>query len=298
MNDARYEASTEIVYVCSPNRWKHALFSSLRSLLASGSTFHRVVIFCVGKKPAYWKFEDPRIEVQEVSNCQEDFFFLNKLYAASRKSDRVIYLDTDTLILRPIDEIWEGNSLDLIARKASFCDKPKWNADAWREVLEQVGGRVDSPYLNAGFMIFQNGAQMKIKRLWREFTRGGLEGKYFDAGTIHSGRNFCEQIAFSLAASVSGVSVSLMNPQQLGFGWEREPFEKRVIYHTGGNRFDTLAPFLEDHFSYTRLDLPKFLPSRFPNEIQRRRFWRMMLFRCRHAVLRRSYSRFFEDPEE
>src|SRR3990172_4209288 len=109
--------ATEVVYVCPPD-WRHYLFTSLRSLLASGTSFDRVVIYCVGRLPRNWRFEDPRILVEEVPPLIDGYFLSNKTYLCQRPVDRVIYLDADTMIRKPIDTLYLNVASDFVGRTA------------------------------------------------------------------------------------------------------------------------------------------------------------------------------------
>ena len=168
------ERTTEVVYVCSPD-WQHYLFTSLRSLLASGTSFDRIVIYCIGKRPHHWNFEDTRIEVKEVEPLIDGYFLGNKVYMCDSRADRVIFLDADTMVLKSLDSLYRNVDSDFIGRVAGQCENKNWDQEKWVKALGLVNAD-ETPYFNSGLIIFQNGAQRRISSLWLDFTRKNLAG--------------------------------------------------------------------------------------------------------------------------
>ena len=168
---------TEIVYVLSPD-WDHYLFTSLHTLLQSGSTFDQVRIYCVGDKPETWDFEDARIIVQEVSPLAGTYFLINKTYLTESDAERVIFLDADTLVLGSLDNIWKQSNADFIGRIAVGYHKDKWNQRRWKRALRGVGAESITPYFNSGFIVFQNGSHRRVGSSWRQSTRELMEGSF------------------------------------------------------------------------------------------------------------------------
>lgn len=249
------ESTTEVVYICTPD-WQHYLFTSLRSLLASGSSFDRVVICCVGKRPSAWVFEDPRILVEEVTPLIDGYFFSNKTYLCRRSAERVIYLDADTMILRPIDALYLNVDSDFIGRAASGYQDANWEQAKWFETLALVGAD-ETPYFNAGFVVFQNGAHRRLNDLWLEFTRRNLAGDLMKLRTP----KFAEQFALSLAVGAARLSYHMLDRKGHAFGWVDEPFEDTVVFHAGSPGFMHIATTIETTLGIGELDLPAFKRS-------------------------------------
>jgi hypothetical protein len=243
-----------VVYVCSPD-WQHYLFSSLRSLLASGSSFDRVVIFCVGARPASWTFVDPRILVESVPTVDDESFLMNKTYLCTRAAERVIFLDTDTLVLRPLDTVWRGIEADVLGRVALRCEGPQWDDELWREALAEVGSG-SSPYLNSGFLVFQNGSHRALREPWIDIERRLGNGELPSSARLH-GRRYREQLALSLAIGSMDLSCHELSAEEHRYGFAREPHEDAVVYHTGGPGFLDLAPSIERARGLHRLELPQ-----------------------------------------
>jgi len=252
----REELGTDVVYVCSPDFERH-LFSSLRSLLKSGSSFDRVKIYCVGERPRHWIFVDPRIEVHEVlarpeSGClMEGRFLFNKTYLCDSTAERVIYLDADTLVREPIDSVWHGRDSDVIARTASYYHKPAWDHARWFETLRSIGGNDQSPYFNSGFLVFQNKAHRRLLEAWPAMIQRLAKGEPTCPDRLHKGgTRFAEQLALSLSISAERLSFHEMMSREHAFGWKGDRYEDSIVYHTGSGDFlkavAAVAPSLDE----------------------------------------------------
>ena len=245
------EQTTEVVYVCSPD-WQHYLFTSLRSLLASGTAFDRVVIYCIGKRPHYWNFEDSRIVVEEVEPLSDDYFLINKVYMCQSRADRVIFLDADTMVLKSLDSLYRNVDSDFIGRVAGQCQNKNWDQEKWVEGLGLVNAD-ETPYFNSGLVIFQNRAQQRIGSLWLDFTRKNLAGELMD---LKSPR-FAEQFSLSLAVGAARLSCHLLDRTEHAYGWRNEPYSDAAVFHTSGP-FLRIATTIESELGIANLDLPVF----------------------------------------
>jgi lipopolysaccharide biosynthesis glycosyltransferase len=47
------------------------------------------------------------IEVEEVTNRNEEYFLENKTYLTNIVSEKVIYLDCDTIVVGNVNSIWK-----------------------------------------------------------------------------------------------------------------------------------------------------------------------------------------------
>lgn len=267
------DQSTEIVYLCSPKHYEHLLFTSIRSLLESGSSFDRIVIFCVGQKPKYWDILDPRIQIIEVETLEKDFFMLNKLYSLTRKASRLIFLDVDTLVLNPIDAVYQNKSEDFIGRPTSQYlsrnGRNKWEAFLTENQCRHV------PYFNTGFFVFQNSSHLGLFDTWRDLTYQLLDGSI--PQSVH-GRNNANQIAFSLSLAKSSLSYACMEEHEHMYAWKTANKEidvrNTVVYHTGSNLFYKYATKLEAKTGLIWVNLPEF--RSYPNPVHFHR-WKVNL---------------------
>jgi Methyltransferase domain len=225
--------STEVVYVCSPDR-AHQLFVSLGTLMRSGSSFDRIVIFCVGRRPPNWQFADSRIIVEEVPTLFNDYFYANKVYLCSRSASRVVFLDTDTLILRPLDLLWEGRDADFLARVGTAYNGPDWAQEVWEATLHRVGAS-EVPMFNAGVLVFQNGSHRCIENAWSNYIAQYLAG---EISSPYNDSRMPEQWGLALAVGSKKLSYSLLNCLDHGYAWSDElDFEFPVVFHTGNDLF-------------------------------------------------------------
>ncbi len=270
--------TTEIVYVCSPD-WQHYLFTSLRSLLASQSSFDRIVIYCVGKRPREWEFEDSRIQVEEVNPLIDGYFLSNKIYACQRPVDRIIFLDADTMVLKPLDALYDNVSADFIGRLAALYENEDWNQQEWDNTLTVLGGKKGTPYFNSGVTIFQNAAQRRIEDLWLDFTRKILSGDLMPSQP----NRFAEQLGLSLALGAEGLSFHLLGRTEHAYGWRKEPYENAVVFHKSGP-FLPIATEIEIEYGLANLDLPSFRRVNGINSIKLHRKIRHMRARFRKII--------------
>jgi hypothetical protein len=231
--------STVITYVVSPG-WELNLYVSLHSLVLSGTNYDYVKVFAVGGELSFLKEVDVPLEIEEVENKNENYFFENKTYLSSIDRERVIYLDSDTVVLNPINKVYEEKSEDFIGKFSHYYEDERFEAGKWRKILKENGADY-SPYFNAGFVIFQNGSQKLIQEDWISILRDNLdkiEEKEF------MGRDMSEQIALSTSVSKNNLSKAKMQSQEHIYGWKTPPRDldisgEEIVYHTGsrGGRY-------------------------------------------------------------
>ncbi len=95
-----------IAYVASPD-FELNLYISIHSLFQSESEIKRVKVFSVGgMMPNLERLSVP-IEVEEVKNRNEEYFLENKTYITDIVSEKVIYLDCDTIVVGNVNSIWK-----------------------------------------------------------------------------------------------------------------------------------------------------------------------------------------------
>lgn len=224
---------TEVVYVCSPDR-EEQLAVSLSTLLGSGRPFDRVVIFCVGQMPPHWQFSDSRIVVKQVPPLFDEYFYGNKIYLCTRMASRVIFLDTDTVILRPLDLLWHGRDADLLARIGGAYGLSDWDSQLWRDTFRRVGAS-EVPMFNAGVLVFQNHAHHRIHADWL-----GCVTRYLAGELLPPFRDprMAEQWALALAVGLANLRYTLLEPFEHSYAWRGDPHSEAVVFHTGSALFD------------------------------------------------------------
>jgi hypothetical protein len=222
---------TTIAYVVSPE-WEHILYASLGSLFSSGSNFDEVKVICVGGK---MKSNFGKCDVIEVKNVSKNNFLENKTHIEGIKTDRLAFLDADTIVLDELDKVWESEDADFIARKDQhYCSK-NFEEEKWYSVLEEEDANV-GPYFNSGFFVFQNRSHSNLE--WRNTCRKYVE----KPPKLLHGERWVEQISLSVAVHKSGLSYSCINEKDHLYGWEHEMGEPKSltgvkVYHTGAAQF-------------------------------------------------------------
>jgi hypothetical protein len=270
--------TTEIVYVISPG-WGCHLLASLHSLVASGTQFDAVRVICVGTKPDSWVFNDSRVTVDEVGPLHDKDFLINKTYVCHSEADRLVFLDADTLVLAPLDQVWNKTEADFIARIATY-GTAKEDVERWTRLLSSLNAS-DVPYFNSGFFVFQNGTHRAVADYWKEFTLKGLNKELFDPGEIH-GPRFAEQISLSLAVGSAHLSFRAMEKREHSFGWASDSFDDAVVYHTGNGAFFSYATKISKAKSF-RLHGDAVMNENSPT--QRRLNWKLFKQRAKLMVL-------------
>ncbi len=235
--------STDIVYVCSPD-WSDQLIVSMYSLLKSGTTFDRIIVYCIGRRPQSWVFKDPRVEIRERESrpeaaiLVEGRFYVNKVYLCESESERTVFLDADTVVRKPIDLIWSRSNADVAARLAARVFEPTWSKSVWNDVQKRVGCKEGYPYFNCGCVVFQNGAHRKLEKTWPDLICSLGRGVPVFASAVHEkGTRVTEQLALSLAMGVHNLSYSLMSPNDHTYLWCGEDYRNSIVLHTSGGRF-------------------------------------------------------------
>lgn len=229
---------TEVVYIVTPD-YEYQLFNSLRSLILSGTSYDKISIICIGSPPTYWRFKNNRISVVQMPKLRDDYFLINKIYALKSDADRLIYLDTDTIILKSIDTVYQDKTNDFIGRPDSLLISKNNSSQKWEYILkkEQLGY---VPYFNSGFYIFQNKAHKSLFQPWGEIVSKIFEDN-FTAYHLHGipphpkemSLHFCEQIALSITVGKFSLSYACMENHEHAFGWTNDPDCNATVYHTG-----------------------------------------------------------------
>jgi hypothetical protein len=231
-------SKTAIVYICSPDRYRQLWFS-LSTLLKSGTRFDEVLVYCVGADPR-WNFGDARVVVRPVADRSPRYFYGNKLYVCDADAERVVFLDTDTLVFSPLDGVWAARSAPVIARVASAYGSANWNAARWHATCARFGSGV-LPMFNTGFVVFQGGVHRRLERTWQEtiaLYRAGILAPPFED-------RMSDQYGLPLAMLAAGIGYAEMSPQEHTFGWlEPTVGPETVVFHTANSLFETyLARF-------------------------------------------------------
>lgn len=229
---------TRVVYVISSD-WQFQTYISIHSLLASGSDVDRITVLMVGGGGAQLKHLKGPVEVRDVEPVDDDYFLINKTRLADLDANRLVFLDADTVVLAPLNSLWEGRSADVIARIATSYERSDFPESLWRRALSLVEAP-PTPYFNTGVLVLQNGVQRELRGAWRAACRT-LWARYEPTTSYPAlGRRFAEQMSFSAAVSRLELSHHEMDGNaEHATGWsfpvqDVEPDDPPVIYHANG----------------------------------------------------------------
>lgn len=234
---------TSVVYICSPDRYRQ-LALSLATLLRSGTRLDEIIVYCIGADP-HWTFGDDRVRVTPVADRWPDYFYGNKLYVCDVDAERVVFLDTDTLVFSPLDRVWNGRSAQVIARVAAAYDSSNWNAELWRETCSRFGMGI-VPMFNTGFIVFQDGAHRRVRQVWQQaielYRNKVLRPPLEKARRPPFDERMCDQYGLPLALLAEHISYDTMTPREHTYGWrEHTVGADTVVFHTTNSLFDKYA---------------------------------------------------------
>ncbi len=225
----------------------------MRTLYTSGTHFDSIRIYVTGDQYPGWKFSDPRVSIELVDNLNTAYWGTNKCHLCKSSAERVIYLDVDVMVLRPIDQIYEGINSDLIARYVvAYYMGKHYNEQAWKDILNNLD-LPDYPKYSPGYMIFQNHSHKRLSESWPAFIDKILANKVKG----NSPSRFAELDAFSMACSKEQLSHSLMPDHGHRYAMIGESHEDAVVYHLGTPGFYRFYLPIEKEISLrNRNDLP------------------------------------------
>ena len=232
---------TCVVYVVSSD-WQFQAYVAIHSLLSSGSDIDRVVVLLVGGGGKIIERLEGPIEVLEVPNINPDFFLANKTQITSIDADRLVFLDADTAVLRPLEYVWQNCNSDVIARVDEAYEREDFPTQLWKDA-SSLADAPAGPYLNSGFIVFQNGAHQQIGGMWRKMC-GTFRDKYEPEHQFPGlTRRFAEQMAFGASVFQAGLSYKLMSPKEHAYAWTLQFDElgnkvPPIVYHACGPYVD------------------------------------------------------------
>jgi len=157
------------------------------------------------------------------------YFYGNKLYLCDTPAQRVIFLDADTLVLRPIGALWQDRPHDFLARRGTAMATSNWNRAVWRNLFFS-SGTTELPMFNAGVLVFQRGAHRRIKHCWSNLLTRFLTGAL---PMPNPDKRMYEQWALAMALSQKQISFEELGLEDHAFGWQNESPHKTTIFHSG-----------------------------------------------------------------
>jgi len=174
--------------------------------------------FCVANQVEIFFFDNEYLNT--IETLKEGDLISNKVYLWSKDftEDYIIFMDSDTMILRPF------NVNELISETPELKIKPvdKSNVSQWEKLYEMVGisypekeiiSSVDQikmpPYFNSGIIVFNRSTLPKIVKLWEEYFL--LISDKFFMKKIQFPIFHRNQIALVFAMMKNDINFSLLN---------------------------------------------------------------------------------------
>lgn len=151
------------------------------------------------------------------SDWDEESHYSEKTRVCEVESENAVFLDCDTVILKDIWKVLEGN-FDIKARPGN-ADIPE---EKWRELFEENNENYHPWMPNTGFLVFKNGSHHEIAEKWRKYVQEKVKVDY-------NGPQHEEQNALALAASHKDWEE--MTKEEHTFGWAEEPTQDTILLH-------------------------------------------------------------------
>jgi len=151
------------------------------------------------------------------SDWDEESHYSEKTRVCEVESENAVFLDCDTVILKDIWQVLEGD-FDIKARPGA-ADMPE---NKWKELFERYNEEYMDWMPNTGFLVFKDNTHKEIAEDWREYVRKGVEVDY--DGPTHR-----EQNALALAAG--NLNWQKMTEKEHTLGWDEDPTKEAVLLH-------------------------------------------------------------------
>jgi len=239
----------KVVYTLSDNRaFRLQIFKSLLSLSKFIDKDNIILIV----NPPSSKIEKSYGKYATIYDGNEFYKNLNlpnykfKIEITDIKSRNLIFLDCDTLVMRDIRELLDGD-YDFFAREEPCRSvngqmKPTWDEDIWKYNLKEFEKNTDALPYNDGFMIFKNNLHNKIKDEYLKFYLMYNKKQLKSPNTVDD-MHYNE---FALSMAVANYHCRNMNEEHHWYGWRNEtPRIKPYVIHIGTNK-SGLAGYLNN----------------------------------------------------
>jgi hypothetical protein len=190
----------------------------------------------VGDLPASCPSFDSRVFWEPVEPLFGPYFYGNKLHLCDTDAERAVFLDSDTVVLRPLQDLWRFRPQALLARPGAAMAMPNWNRETWRGLCETIGAR-PVPMFNAGLLVFQGNSHRKLKRTWETLLLRFLSG---DFPHPNPDKRMFEQWSLALAVAHDQITFAELDSKSHAFGWLRESQVDATVFHFGNRLFREL----------------------------------------------------------
>ena len=152
--------------------------------------------------------------------------------------DNLIFLDTDTIIMKDITELIDGNydfsAKEEPCRAYKGIKKPTWNDSFWKGTLKELGKPEYSIPYNDGFMIFKHRLHMKIHNDWIMYYKYYHNKVWNSPNTVDD----MHHNEFALSLAVAGYKIKPMDNEHW-FGWRGQRYQHKddiYVVHVGTNK--------------------------------------------------------------
>ena len=183
---------------------------------------------------------NPKYGKISKSTYFNNFNAMYKLEMCDIESENLIFIDCDTIVLRDITELLDGD-FDFSAREEPCRSingimKKDWNQDAWVESLKLLDLPLSSLPFNDGLMVFKNRTHIKIRDDILDFYN-----RYHAKELPYPMPDFpIHDNEFALSLAVAKYKVRYMGENEHWYGWRKEFISTKlppyVIHFGTGNR--------------------------------------------------------------
>jgi hypothetical protein len=146
---------------------------------------------------------------EKVHLCEVDF-------------PNVVFLDADTIVKKDLLPLLDGD-FDFSARYRQRTNE-EFDQNVWERMFETIG-KQPIPMFNAGFMIFKNHCQTRLREYWLRYINDSC------LPNPHPIVNAREQYALSLALACLGAKIKYMTSEQHAFICDGEKDMETYVVH-------------------------------------------------------------------
>jgi len=231
----------KVVYTLTDNKsFRAQIYNSIRTLY---KFVKKENIVCIVNPYTNSRFISWLSKYSEIYRGNEFYSNLNlpiykfKIEMCDIDAENIIFLDCDTLILKDITKLLDGN-FDVFAREEPCRSyngilKPTWNQKIWEHNLSKFNLPKKTYPINDGFVIFKNYTHKKIKNDFIKYYKLYQDKLLVSPNTVDN----MHHNEFALSMAIANYNLKYMTELEHWYGWRSEIYKKLpYVIHVGTNK--------------------------------------------------------------